>query len=62
MKGVILAASEGTRIEKVTCGAIPKKFLPMSNVLTIRFPIEFFKLTGIDNILVVRSFPFLAWV
>jgi len=29
MKGVILAAGEGTRIRKVTYGAFPKKLLPI---------------------------------
>lgn len=48
-----LAAGEGTSIEKVTCGAVPKELLPISNVPTICFPIEYFKPAGINNILVV---------
>lgn len=53
MKGVILAAGEGTRIRKVTYGAFPKELLPIGNVPTIRFPIEALKLAGVRDILVV---------
>jgi glucose-1-phosphate thymidylyltransferase len=53
MKGVILAAGEGTRIRKVTYGAFPKELLPIGNIPTIRFPIEAIKLAGIRDILVV---------
>jgi len=53
MKGVILAAGEGTRIREVTYGAFPKELLPIGNVPTIRFPIEALRLAGIDHILVV---------
>jgi dTDP-glucose pyrophosphorylase len=53
MKGIILAAGEGSRIRKVTYGAFPKELLPIGNIPTIRFPIETFKLSGIRNILVV---------
>lgn len=53
MKGVILAAGEGTRIRKVTYGGFPKELLPIGNVPTIRFPIEALKLAGINDILVV---------
>ena len=55
MKGVILAAGEGTRIRDVTYGAIPKELLPIGNVPTIRFPIESLKLAGIKDIFVVIS-------
>jgi len=53
MKGVILAAGEGTRIRKVTYGAFPKELLPIGNIPTIRFPIEALKLAGVRDILVV---------
>jgi len=53
MKGVILAAGEGTRIRRVTYGAFPKELLPIGNVPTIRFPIEALKLAGVRDILVV---------
>ena len=53
VKGVILAAGEGTRIRKVTYGAFPKELLPIGNVPTIRFPIEALRLAGVDHILVV---------
>ena len=53
MKGVILAAGEGTRIKKVTYGAFPKELLPIGNVPTIRFPLEALKLAKINNVLVV---------
>jgi len=55
MKGVILAAGEGSRIRDVTYGAIPKELLPIGNVPTIRFPIESLKLAGIKDILIVVS-------
>jgi len=53
VKGVILAAGEGTRIQRVTYGGFPKELLPIGNVPTIRFPIEALKLAGIKDILVV---------
>lgn len=53
VKGVILAAGEGTRIAKVTYGAVPKELLPIGNVPTIRFPLEALKLAGIKDIFVV---------
>ena len=53
MKGIILAAGEGSRIQRVTYGAYPKELLPIGNVPTIRFPIEAMRLVGIKNILVV---------
>lgn len=53
MKGVILAAGEGSRIRKVTYGAFPKELLPIGNVPTIRFPIEALKLAGIKDISIV---------
>jgi len=53
MKGVILAAGEGTRIRRVTYGGFPKELLPIGNVPTIRFPMEALKLAGINDILVV---------
>jgi len=53
MKGVILAAGEGSRIRKVTYGAFPKELLPIGNVPTIRFPIEAVKLAGIKDIMIV---------
>lgn len=53
MKGVILAAGEGSRIRKVTYGAFPKELLPIGNVPTIRFPLEALRLAEITNVLVV---------
>jgi len=53
MKGVILAAGEGTRIRRVTYGAFPKELLPIGNVPTIRFPIEALRLVGVKDILIV---------
>jgi len=53
MKGVILAAGEGTRIREVTYGAFPKELLPIGNVPTIRFPIEALKLAGVKDIMIV---------
>lgn len=53
MKGVILAAGEGSRIKRVTYGAFPKELLPIGNVPTIRFPIEALKLAGIKDISIV---------
>ena len=53
MKGVILAAGEGSRIRKVTYGAFPKELLPIGNVPTIRFPLEALRLASIKNVLVV---------
>jgi len=53
MKGVVLAAGEGTRIREVTYGAFPKELLPIGNVPTIRFPIEALRLAGVEDILIV---------
>jgi len=53
MKGVILAAGEGSRIRTVTFGAFPKELLPIGNVPTIRFPLEALRLAEIRNVLVV---------
>jgi len=53
MKGVILAAGEGTRMRRVTYGAFPKELLPIGKTPTIRFPIEAMKLAGIKDIIVV---------
>lgn len=53
MKGVILAAGEGVRMQTVTYGAFPKELLPIGNVPTIRFPIETLRLACIKDILVV---------
>lgn len=53
MKAVVLAAGEGTRIRRVTHGAVPKELLPIENVPTIRFPIHTISLAGIKDILVV---------
>ena len=53
MKGVILAAGEGTRMMRVTYGAFPKELLPIGRIPTIRFPIEAMKLAGIRDIIVV---------
>ncbi len=53
LKGVVLAAGEGTRIRKVTYGAFPKELLPIGNVPAIRFPIETLRLAGINDVLVV---------
>ena len=53
MKGVVLAAGEGSRIRTVTFGAFPKELLPIGNVPTIRFPLEALKLAAIRDVLVV---------
>ena len=53
MKGVILAAGQGTRMSSITYNGFPKELLPIGNVPTIRFPIEALKLAGINNILTV---------
>lgn len=53
MKGMILAAGEGSRIRTVTYGAFPKELLPIGNVPTIRFPIEAIKLAGAKDIMIV---------
>ena len=53
MKGVILAAGEGTRMKKVTYGGFAKELLPIGRIPTIRFPIEAMKLAGIKDIIVV---------
>lgn len=53
MKGVILAAGEGSRMKRVTYGGFPKELLPIGSIPTIRFPIEAMKLAGIRDIFVV---------
>ena len=53
MKGVILAAGQGTRMSSITYNGYPKELLPIGNVPTIRFPIEAIKLAGINNFLIV---------
>ncbi len=53
MKGVILAAGEGSRMKRVTYGGFPKELLPIGRIPTIRFPIEAMKLAGIRDIIVV---------
>ena len=53
MKGVILAAGEGSRIRRVTYGAFPKELLPIGNVPTIRFPLEALRLAKVKSVLVV---------
>lgn len=53
IKGIILAAGDGTRIRKVTYGAFPKELLPIGNVPTIRFPLEALKLAGVKSALIV---------
>jgi len=55
IKGAILAAGDGVRIQNVTYGAIPKELLPIASVPTIRFPIESLKLVGVKDISVVIS-------
>ena len=53
MKGLILAAGDGSRIRKVTYGAFPKELLPIGNVPTIRFPLEALRLADINSVIVV---------
>ena len=53
MKGVVLAAGDGSRLRSITYEAIPKELLPIGNVPTIRLPLEILKLAEIKNILVV---------
>lgn len=53
MKGVILAAGKGSRMNSVTYGAYPKELLPIGNVPTIRFVLEALKTAGMRKILVV---------
>ncbi|MGD9130293.1 MAG: sugar phosphate nucleotidyltransferase [Candidatus Bathyarchaeota archaeon] len=53
MKGVIVAAGEGSRIRSVTYGAFPKELLPIGNVPTIRFPIEALRFAGIKDMSIV---------
>lgn len=53
MKGVVLAAGEGTRMQIVTYGAFPKELLTVGSIPTIRYPIEALRLAGIQDILVV---------
>lgn len=55
MKGIIVAAGEGSRIKSVTYGAFPKELLPIGNVPTIRFPIEALKLADVKDISIVIS-------
>jgi dTDP-glucose pyrophosphorylase/predicted transcriptional regulator len=52
-KGVILAAGDGSRIRKITYGGFPKELLPVCNVPAIRFPVEAFRLAGVDNVIIV---------
>lgn len=52
-KGVVLAAGEGTRIRKITYGGFPKELLPICSVPAIRFPIEAFRLAGVENVIIV---------
>ena len=49
MKGIILAAGEGTRIHEITYGAVPKELLPVSSIPAIRFPLETLKLADIKK-------------
>jgi|GEM_PF-1259920 len=53
MKGVVLAAGEGSRIQSVTYGAFPKELLPIGNVPTIRFPLETLRRGQIQNFLII---------
>lgn len=53
MKGVILAAGEGSRMSSVTYDAYPKELLPIGNIPTIRFVLETLKLADVKKILVV---------
>jgi glucose-1-phosphate thymidylyltransferase len=53
LRGLILAAGDGSRIRKVTYGGFPKELLPIGNVPTIRFPLEALRLAGIDSVMVV---------
>lgn len=53
MKGLILAAGNGSRIREVTYGAFPKELLPIGNVPTIRFPLEALRLADINSVMVV---------
>ena len=53
LKGVILAAGEGSRMNSVTYGAYPKELLPIGNVPTIRFVLEALKVAGLRKVLVV---------
>jgi len=55
MKGIIVAAGEGSRIKSVTYGGFPKELLPIGNVPTIRFPMEALRLAGIKDISIVIS-------
>jgi len=53
LKGVILAAGQGTRMSSITYNGFPKELLPIGNVPTIRFPLEAMKLAGVENIMIV---------
>lgn len=53
MKGVILAAGEGSRMKGVTYGGFPKELLPIGRIPTIRFPLEAMRLAGVRDIIVV---------
>jgi glucose-1-phosphate thymidylyltransferase len=53
LKGLILAAGNGSRIRSVTYGGFPKELLPIGNVPTIRFPLEALKLADISLVMVV---------
>lgn len=53
MKGVILAAGQGSRMSSVTYDAYPKELLPIGGVPTIRFVLEVLKVAGLTKIFVV---------
>ena len=53
MKGLILAAGDGSRMTSITSNGFPKELLPIGNVPTIRFPIESLRLSNITDIVVV---------
>jgi len=53
MKGIILAAGQGTRMASITYNGFPKELLPIGNVPTIRFPLEALKLANISQIITV---------
>jgi len=53
LKGVILAAGQGTRMSSITYNGFPKELLPIGNVPTIRFPIEALRLAGVNKIMTV---------
>ncbi len=53
LKGVILAAGEGSRMKRVTYGGFAKELLPIGRIPTIRFPIEAMKHAGVKDFIVV---------